>query len=304
MTLSNFKSLVKELLPRMKILLFGHRGQVGSAVEKRFQPHSNILASTIDITDYKTVDTAIQIFRPDVIINCAAYTQVDDAECNKDKAFAVNAVAPHYMAHCAKNYNALLVHYSTDYVFDGMGQTPWTEDDTPSPINTYGSTKYEGDQQIIHSGCRYLILRTSWVYGDNGNNFITSILTQSQKKNNLSVVCDQIGSPSSASFLADATFHMIQSALINESLLGVYHIAPKGETSWADYARFIIKKAGLSLSVKITPVLSKDYPQTAKRPLNSRLDTTKLQKAFSIIPPNWKQGVSEFLHHKDIINEL
>lgn len=300
MTLSSFKSLIKELFPTMKILLLGHRGQVGNALKKALPLNFHAIYPNIDITDPISLQNEITASKPDVIINAAAYTHVDNAEINKDKAFEVNALAPMRIAELAKKINALFIHYSTDYVFDGSGHIPWTENDIPSPINAYGSTKYEGDQQIMFSGCRFLILRTSWIYGNSGNNFIKSILSQSQEKNDLSVICDQIGAPTSASFLADASYQMMQSAITNKNLLGVYHIVTKGEISWSDYARFIIEKSGLSSSVKITPVLSKDYPQAAKRPLNNRLDTTKLQKNFSIIPPDWKQGINEFLHKKDI----
>jgi dTDP-4-dehydrorhamnose reductase len=288
----------------MNILLFGHRGQLGNALKKAL-PHGYMLfPSNIDITDQYALKKEMLDANPDIIINCAAYTHVDNAEKDKDKAFEVNAVAPIHMAEWAFKNNALLVHYSTDYVFDGSGYSTWSEDDKPSPLNVYGSTKLEGDVQIINSHCNHIIIRTSWVYGAKGDNFIRSILKHALTKNKISVVADQIGAPTSADFLAEVTYKMIDKSMDNHRLFGLYHVAPKGEVSWADYAKFILDKAGLSSSVEILPILSKDYHQTANRPLNSRLDTAKLQKNFGIIPPDWKQDVLKIIHaiNKDTEN--
>lgn len=304
MTLPDYNPLVKELFPTMKILLFGHRGQVGNALQKTLPSDFHLFHSDIDITEPPSLQNEILRIHPDIIINAAAYTHVDNAEMDKDTAYEVNGISPLRMAEWAKKINALLVHYSTDYVFDGDGFAPWTEDDTPSPINTYGSTKLEGDNHIIKSGCRYLIIRTSWVYGEAGNNFIKSICQQAKIKDNISVVCDQIGVPTSATFLAQTTYKMIEETIRNERLIGLYNVVPRGETSWANYAELIIKKLELSSSIHITPVLSKDYPQIAKRPLNSRLNTEKLQKNFSFHLPDWKEDVIKFLQHQDIKNEI
>jgi dTDP-4-dehydrorhamnose reductase len=304
-SLAELKSFVKELFPNMKIILFGARGQVGTALKKALPSTYQLFPSHNDITHHLKISKELDDIKPAIIINAAAYTHVDNAEKDKDKAFEVNAVAPMHLAQWALKNNALLVHFSTDYVFDGSGYSPWSEDDKPSPLNVYGSTKLEGDVQIINSDCHHLIIRTSWVYGTSGHNFIRSILKHALIKNKISVVSDQIGAPISADFLAEITYKMIDKSINHHSLLGLYHVSPKGEVSWADYAKFILDKAGLSSSVDVLPILSKDYHQTANRPLNSRLDTRKLQKNFGIVPPDWKQDVLKIIHaiHKETDNE-
>lgn len=280
----------------MKILLYGHRGQVGTALKKALPAVYQLFPSDNDITQHLKILKELDDIKPTIIINAAAYTHVDNAEKDKDKAFEVNAVAPMHMAEWALKNNAYLVHYSTDYVFDGSGYSPWNEDDKPGPLNVYGSTKLEGDIQILNSNCNHLIIRTSWVYSSTGNNFIKSILKHALIKNKIPVVADQIGAPTSADFLAEITYKIIDKSINHHSLLGLYHVAPKGEVSWADYAKFILEKADLSSSIEVLPILSKDTHQKVNRPLNSRLDTGKLQKNFGIVPPDWKPDALKVIH--------
>lgn len=268
----------------MKILLFGHRGQVGCAL-RQFAPASHdLIIPDIDITQEEMVRQHISATRPDVIINAAAYTNVDGAEDHIDIAFQTNAIAPQIIAAAAKDHHSLLIHYSTDYVFDGRKDTPWNETDRPNPLNQYGQSKYQGEQAILKSGCRHLIFRTSWIYSPQGNNFIQKIIRLSQQTNQIHVVTDQIGAPTSARFIARATYH----ALGNPKANGLYHLCCAGETSWYDLARLIRDTHAPQSCFDIQPILSKDYAQKARRPLNSRLDCKKFQKDFFLTPPQWK----------------
>ena len=238
---------------------------------------------------------------PDVIVNAAAYTAVDKAESEAVQARTVNALAPGVLAQEAKRANAWLVHYSTDYVFDGSGDKPWLETDATAPLSVYGATKLEGEQLIRRSGCSHLILRTSWVYGARGGNFAKTMLRLARERDSLSVIDDQIGAPTGADLLADVTAHAIRTALQRPELSGLYHLAAGGETSWHGYASFVIdyaRRNGVALKVApdaIKPVPTSAFPTPAKRPHNSRMDTTKLRRTFDLHLPDWQIGVERML---------
>jgi len=238
---------------------------------------------------------------PDVIVNAAAYTAVDKAESETELARTINALAPGVLAEEALRANSWLVHYSTDYVFDGGGDKPWLESDATAPLNVYGATKLEGEQLIRESGCRHLILRTSWVYGARGGNFIRTMLKLAQERDSLSVIDDQVGSPTGADLLADVSAHAIRAALQRPEVAGLYHLVAGGEVSWHGYARFVIDfaaRSGLDIKVArdaIKPVPTSAFPTPAKRPHNSRMDTTKLQRTFDLYLPSWEIGVERML---------
>lgn len=250
-----------------------------------------------DLADPEALAATVKSLKPDVIINAAAYTAVDRAESEPEQARLINAQAPARLADVAKSINALLVHYSTDYVFDGSKTTPWKESDTPSPINVYGQTKLEGEEAIRQSGCRHMILRTSWVYAARGHNFIHTMLRLAREKESLKVINDQTGAPTGAELIADVTAHAIRYAENEANLSGTYHLSASGETSWWNYARLVINTAassGMQLRVAldgIEPVSSEDFPTEAARPRNSRLDTSKLRNTFNLNLPSWEHGV-------------
>jgi len=272
----------------MKILLFGHQGQVGSALKLALPAAYQLTKTDIDIRDTPLLNDMISDVTPNIIINAAAYTDVNGAESHLREAKTTNTFAVAGIANIAKEKNILFVHYSTDYVFDGSGQTPWVENDSPNPINAYGRTKYLGDKAIIESSCPYLILRTSWVYGE-GNNFIKKISKLIDDKEKISIVSDQIGAPTSARFLAKATYEAISKTIADKRLQGLYHICCGGETSWSNFAKSVFKDNSFQ------EILSKDYPQVAMRPLNSRLDCQKFIKHFGILPPHWQDELQRYL---------
>jgi dTDP-4-dehydrorhamnose reductase len=288
----------------MKILLFGKDGQVGFELQKRlgslgelFALGKNSKMYCGDFTNAKGISQSIRNINPDVIVNAAAYTDVDKAEENLSLSFSINADILAVIAEEAKLANALLIHYSTDYVFDGNGEMPWFETDKTSPINVYGLSKAKGEEFIQNSGCKHLILRTSWVYGIHGDNFIKNILLLAAKCPELKVVSDQIGSPTSAMLLARLTTFIIPKTLQETELNGTYHVCPSGETSWLDYAKFILDvrdKLGLEANIRnieIQGALTNQFKFQAKRPLNSKLNTNKFSAAFNIQLPHWKVEV-------------
>jgi dTDP-4-dehydrorhamnose reductase len=291
-----------------KILLFGANGQVGSALQRSLAPLGEVIAlhrsSTLhcgDLSQIESIQQTVSAIRPDVIVNAAAYTAVDKAETETEPSRLINATAPAALAEAAKQVEALLVHYSTDYVFDGSGARPWLETDTPAPLNHYGLTKWEGEQAINHSGCRHLIFRTSWVYGAGGQHFIRTMLRLACERAQLRVNDDQVGAPTGADLIADVTPHTIRAVMQNSSLSGTYHLAPSGEISWYDYARYVISQAkplrpDWDWKVQeLMPIPTEEYPTPAKRPLNSRLNTTKLEQAFTLHMPPWQAGVDQYL---------
>ena len=292
----------------LKILLFGKNGQVGWELQRAFAPLGELIALDKvgradlcgDLKNPEGIAATIEKIAPDVIINAAAYTAVDKAQSEPELADLINVRAVRAMAKQAVKTDALLVHYSTDYIFNGTGALPWRETDRPDPLSIYGKTKLDGEQAIADSQCRHLIFRTSWVYAARGQNFAKTILKLAQEREELSVIDDQIGAPTGAELIADVSAHAIRAVRVNPALSGVYHLAAAGEASWCSYAQFVIesaRKQGLKLKVKtVTPIPTSQYPTPATRPLNSRLDTTKLQSAFGLYLPHWQLGVERMLH--------
>ncbi|XEI34069.1 dTDP-4-dehydrorhamnose reductase [Aeromonas veronii] len=242
---------------------------------------------------------ALSRYRPDIIFNAVAYTDVAGAEQEPELAMAVNCDSVARLAELAKQHNALLVHFSTDYVFDGAGERPWRESDKPAPLNVYGKSKLAGEQAILASGCRHLIIRTSWLHSPWRNNFLKTMLRVAQRRDELRVVCDQVGAPTSAALLADVTIKAIARVLEDPALGGLYHVAASGAVSWYDYARFIFNEAyALGLIDKLPllkPITSADYGGVVTRPLNSRLETSKFQRTFDLVLPDWTVGVERTL---------
>ncbi|MDI1273073.1 dTDP-4-dehydrorhamnose reductase [Polaromonas sp.] len=294
----------------MKILLLGKSGQVGWELQRSLAPLGEIIALDRrsmdlcgDLADLAGISATVRQVRPDVIVNAAAYTAVDKAESDAATAHLVNAEAPGALADAASAVGAWLVHYSTDYVFDGTGSKPWEENDPTGPLNVYGRTKLEGEQRITARCAKHLILRTSWVYAAKGGNFAKTMLRLAAERDQLSVINDQYGAPTGADLLADVTAHMVRSALRDgvSDFAGTYHAAAAGETSWHGYARFVIdyaSKSGLALkapSSAVAPVPTTAFPTPAMRPRNSRLNTAKLQASFDLQLPAWQQGVARML---------
>jgi dTDP-4-dehydrorhamnose reductase len=290
----------------VKILLLGCNGQVGWELQRSLAPLGNITALGresnndlhCDLTDFDSLVATIYSLHPDIIVNAAAYTDVDKAESEPALVHCVNTDAPSILAHESQSIGAMLVHYSTDYVFDGGGERPWLETDATDPINIYGASKLEGENAIRNSGCRYLIFRTSWVYASRRTNFIRTILRIASGSDTLKVVSDQFGAPTGADLIADVTAHAIYQTKRQPELAGTYHLAAVGETTWYDYARFIISKArdaGYNIKVtdeNIKPINSEDYPTAAARPGNSRLNCRKLEQNFGLKMPDWRNGVT------------
>ncbi len=292
----------------MKILLFGKNGQVGWELQRSLAPLGEVVALDADCQercgDFTAPDELARTIRalaPDVIVNAAAHTAVDKAESEPELVRTINALAPAVLAREANFANAWLIHYSTDYVFDGSKDQPWQETDATAPLSVYGSSKLEGEQLIQQSGCRHIIFRTSWVYGTRGGNFAKTMLRLARERDSLIVINDQIGAPTGADLLADVTAHAIRSARQQPELSGLYHLVAAGETSWHGYARFVLdhaQRAGIALKVApeaIKAVPTSAFPTPAKRPLNSRLDTRKLQHAFDLTLPMWQTGVARML---------
>jgi dTDP-4-dehydrorhamnose reductase len=288
----------------MNILLLGKGGQVGWELQRALAPLGTLTAHDVDTADFSQPEQVAAIVRqlkPDVIVNAAAHTAVDKAESEPDFARVLNATTPGAIAREAAAIGALLVHYSTDYVFDGSGNAPRDEAAPTAPLSVYGQTKLEGEQLIAASGCRHLIFRTSWVYAARGGNFAKTMLRLAAERDALSVINDQIGAPTGADLLADVTAHAIRATQANPALAGLYHLVAGGETTWFDYARFVIEWArqrGQPIKVApqaITPVPTSAYPTAATRPLNSRLNTQKLQQSFDLTLPHWQMGVERML---------
>jgi dTDP-4-dehydrorhamnose reductase len=294
----------------MKILLLGKNGQVGWELQRSLAPLGQVLALDRHSTDFcgdlshpeRLAQTA-RDWRPDVIVNAAAHTAVDKAESEPDLARCLNATAPAALAQAAAAIGAWLVHYSTDYVFNGQGVQPWREGDATDPLSVYGQTKLEGEQAIAASGCKHLIFRTSWVYAARGGNFAKTMLRLAGERERLTVIDDQHGAPTGADLIADVTAHALVHAMIDPAagLSGIYHLVAAGETSWHGYASHVIAQARqiqpvLALKVTdIAPVPTSAFPTPATRPLNSRLSTHKLQQAFGMVLPPWQQGVNRML---------
>lgn len=254
-----------------------------------------------DMGNFDGLAATLRDIQPDVIVNAAAYTAVDKAEADVQQAHAVNALAPGLLAQHAAASGALLVHYSTDYVFDGTGNRGWVESDGTGPLSVYGQTKLEGEQRIQDARANHLIFRTSWVYGSRGGNFAKTMLRLGQERQQLTVINDQFGSPTGADFLADATAHCIRQCVEQPALAGLYHMAAGGVTTWFDYANYVFSQArlvqpALVLAVnEVTPVPSSAFKTAAVRPLNSRLDTRHLERQFGLSSPPWQRGVDRLI---------
>lgn len=292
----------------MRVLLFGKGGQVGWELQRALAPLGELVALDFDSTELHADFTrpaaladTVKAVAPDVIVNAAAHTAVDKAEQEPELAAALNAQAPRVLADAAAARGAWLLHYSTDYVFDGSGHTARAEDAPTGPLSVYGRTKLEGEQHIRASGCRHVILRTSWVYAARGGNFARTMLKLAAERDELRVIDDQVGAPTGADLLADITAHVLRAVRADDSLAGTYHAVAAGEISWHGYARLVIEWArahGLPVRVAaeaIRAVPTSAYPTPARRPLNSRLDCAKLRRSFGLTLPPWQAGVQRML---------
>ena len=292
----------------MNILLFGKGGQVGWELQRSLAVLGHVTALDHDSTDHcgdfanpEGIAATVRALKPDVIVNAAAHTAVDKAESEPELARLLNATTPGVLAREAAALGAWLVHYSTDYVFDGSGTRPWVETDTPAPLSVYGRTKLEGEQLIQQSGAKHLILRTSWVYAARGGNFAKTMLRLAQERERLTVIDDQWGAPTGAELLADVTAHALRQLQQRPQDGGLYHVVAGGETNWNLYAKYVIEQAQqaqTAIKIKATevaPVPTSAFPTPAMRPHNSRLDTRKLQATFGLQLPPWQQGVARIL---------
>ncbi len=292
----------------MKILLFGKGGQAGWELQRSLAPLGELVALGTgsqdlcgDFTKPEGIAQTVRKVEPDIIVNAAAYTSVDKAESEIELARIINAQTPGVLAQEAKRSGAWLIHYSTDYVFDGSGDRPWLETDSTGPLSIYGKTKLEGEAAILATGCRHLIFRTSWVYAARGGNFAKTMLKLAGERDSLNVINDQIGAPTGADLLADVTAHAIRTAIRQPELSGLYHLTAGGETSWYDYALHLLdfaRQNGVALKTAqqaVKAIVTCDYPTAAQRPLNSRLSTDKLKTAFDLRLPGWQVGVERML---------
>lgn len=293
----------------MKILLLGCTGQLGWELQRALAPLGELIALdvhsqaplTADFCRPEALAATVRAVAPQLIVNAAAHTAVDQAQQEPDLARTINAASPAVLAREAAASGAWLVHYSSDYVFDGSGTAPRDEQAATGPLNVHGQTKLEGEQAIRASGCRHLILRTSWLYASRGENFVRTMLRKAATCDRLEVVVDQIGAPTGADLLADLTAHVARRAQVETALSGTYHACAAGEISWHGYAQHVIEFArthGLALRLSadgLIPVLSSAYVAAARRPLNSRLDTRKLRHDFDLHLPHWQAGVDRML---------
>jgi dTDP-4-dehydrorhamnose reductase len=293
----------------MKILLLGKNGQVGWELQRALAPLGELIALDFDspgalradFSDPESLAATVRAVAPQIIVNSAAHTAVDKAESEPALARAINAAAPAVLAREAQACGAWLLHYSTDYVFDGSGDVPWVEDAPTGPLNVYGQTKLEGEQAIRASGCRHLILRTSWVYAARGGNFAKTMLKLAGERDRLTVIDDQIGAPTGAELLADVSAHALRAALQRAEVAGTYHAVAAGRTSWYEYARAVIEFArARGQAIRVAPdaiiaVPSSAFVTPARRPGNSQLNTRKLRDTFGLALPTWQSGVERML---------
>lgn len=299
--------------PSPRILLLGATGQVGHELRRTLAPLGEVTAAALfgtgavrhlDMTDADSIRALVQEVRPSLIVNAAAYTLVDQAEREPEVAMAVNATAPGVLQDEANRLGAAVVHYSTDYVFSGSGDRPWVESDTPAPLNVYGRSKLVGEMTMAEAGGSHLILRTSWVYGAQGGNFVKTILKLAAERETVRVVDDQIGGPTSARYLAELTATILGEArgdfagLLRERG-GLFHACNAGFVSWCGFAQTIVeqaRRAGLLLkATAIEPIPSSEYPTPARRPLNSRLNCAKLRQEYRHAAPTWQEALAEKL---------
>lgn len=300
----------------MRIVLLGKNGQVGWELQRSLSLLGTVLALGSDTTEVdgqpvcgdflqpERVAQTVRTLRPDVIVNAAAYTAVDKAQSEPEAARCINATTPALLAQEAQQLGAWLLHYSTDYVFDGSGSTPWQETDATAPLNVYGHSKCEGEQALARSGCHHIILRTSWVYGARGGNFAKTMLRLAQERETLQVINDQVGAPTGADLLADASAHILARVYHDPqaaSLSGIYHCSAAGHTTWFDYAQHVLATAQQlqperpRKATQVLPVPTSAFPTPAQRPHNSRLDSGKLEAVFGLHMPHWQTGVNRML---------
>jgi dTDP-4-dehydrorhamnose reductase len=288
------------------VLIVGNAGQLGRELEKIFAGFGPMVAvdrESVDLADADQTRALVRKAAPDVILNAAAYTAVDRAETERDLAYAINERAPRVLAEEAHKREALIVHYSTDYVFDGSKSAPWVETDTPNPLNVYGASKLAGEQAVTGAGGKFLTFRTSWVYGPHGNNFLLTMLRLGRERERLSIVDDQVGAPTTSIQLARATHAIVTGIFAGRfgaptEWAGLYHMTCAGSTSWCGFARAIFARAAERFDRKtpvLAPIPSKDYPTPAKRPLNSVLSNAKLAARFGVELPTWEAALDETL---------
>lgn len=293
--------------PELKILVTGKNGQVGFELLRALAPLGEVVGvdhAECDLADAEAIKALVRRVAPDVIVNPAAYTAVDKAESDSATAFAVNAEALRVLGEEAARLGAFVVHYSTDYVFNGSKDGAYSESDVPDPQSVYGHTKFAGECALADAHPRHLILRTSWVVGAHGGNFAKTMLRLAADRDQLTVVADQFGAPTSAALLADITAHLVRQHAREGSEpfpYGTYHLVAGGETNWCDYARFVISEAlaaGKTLKATpeaVRPLSTAEYPTPAKRPANSRLDTSRFRNTFGLRLPDWQEGVRHVL---------
>lgn len=285
-----------------KILVTGVSGQVGFELRRALQGLGHIVAAdrnALNLASPASIRSCIDSVRPDVIVNPAAYTAVDQAEREPEAARAINAEAPAVLAEEAKRLGALLVHYSTDYVFDGTKSGAYREDDATNPQNVYGATKLEGEQAIAASGAPHLVLRTSWVYGQRGRNFLLTMLKLARERDELRIVADQFGAPTWSATIAALTASILAQGIGSGAAWsewartkgGIYHLTARDSTSWAGFAQAIFEESGVPTAPRVVSIASSDYPVPARRPANSRLDGSKLTRAFGLVPPDWQEAL-------------
>ena len=293
----------------MKIVLLGGSGQIGWELERALAPLGDVTAVQRtagdgvcgDLEKLSELRETLRRLEPQIIVNAAGYTDVNRAETEPERAERVNAAAPRLLAAEAARSDAWLVHYSTDYVFDGSGTTPWREDDAARPLSVYGATKWRGEQAIRESGCKHLVFRTQWVYAARRDNFLRKILHLASQRDTLDVVADQHGAPTGAELVADVTAHALKLAALGHTPAGTYHLAARGETTWHAYAQAVVAEArrvGLAVratAASIVPVTSDAGPPGARRPGNARLDVAKLERTFGLRLPDWHLGVARVI---------
>jgi len=293
----------------MRVLITGKNGQVGAELGRLYQPSNNVILTgrdECDLSSEQSIRDAVRRFEPEIVINSGAYTAVDLAEKERHLCFAVNAVAPGVLAQETARTGALLIHYSTDYVFNGKKAQPYVESDPIDPINTYGASKAAGEKAIVEAGGRYLVLRTSWVYAAQGKNFLRTMLRLGAERPELRVVDDQVGAPTSAAAIAAATRRIADRYQQNREYAapGIYHMTAADSTSWCGFARAIFDAAAIEKKPRVQPIPSSEYPTPASRPANSVLSNDKFARVFGFRMSGWKQQLEEVLATMTALNEV
>lgn len=293
----------------MKILLTGKNGQIGGELNSRVGDLGNLVSvnrEQMDLSRPESIEPAILDIQPDIIINAAAYTAVDKSEEETDLAMTVNAIAPGILAKAAKKVGAGLIHYSTDYVFDGCSETPYKEDDITNPLSVYGKSKLAGEKAVVESGIPYLILRTAWVYSLHGKNFLNTVKRLAEEKDLLRIVDDQIGAPTWARSIAVGTYKILQQCLkrnwpktLDPSLSGIFHLTCQGKTNWHDFAREILNLSGAAQKTKLVAIPSSEFPTPAVRPQYSLLSNEKVRKVFAVELPDWEDALEDCMRQEN-----